>query len=236
MAQGRYDFDPHLFDSMNERDISMRQVLTAAREGQLTQDPWLDEYGDWRCKLRKRVAGKLIRVAVALESEGLLMASKETGRKGENLYHYRECGLDNIYLVNGVYHKTGLRGIRIHIENLDGLHCAIGRMLVDDKKRLNGRELRFLRHELNLTQENLAALLFTDPQSVARWEKGKTKVPGPADRLIRLLYKEHVNGNEAICEPLRKLAELDELMKDEDSPPVMFEESKNGWEAAEYAA
>ena len=54
------------------------------------------------------------------------MASKETVRESENLYHYRECGLDNIYLVNGVHHRTSPRGNRIHIENLDGRNLGMG--------------------------------------------------------------------------------------------------------------
>lgn len=100
------------------------------------------------------------------------------------------------------------------------------------KKRLNGRELRFLRHEINLTQENLAALLGTDAQNVARWEKGITKVPGPADRLIRLLYREHASGNMAIFEPLKELAELDELLNDDELAPVTFNDGEHGWEVA----
>ena len=32
-------------------------------------------------------------------------------------------------------------------------------------------------------------------QSVARWEKGKTAIPGAAKLLIWLLYDEKVNGN-----------------------------------------
>jgi hypothetical protein len=48
-------------------------VLTAVKEGHITEGPRLDEYGAWRCKLKKRVAGKLIRVAVALEADGLLI-------------------------------------------------------------------------------------------------------------------------------------------------------------------
>jgi putative transcriptional regulator len=164
------------------------------------------------------------------------MALKEKLQEQQALYHYRECGLDNICLVNGVRYKSSTKGVRIHIDDLEGLHLAIGRMLISEKKRLNGRDLRFLRHELNLTQEHLAALLYTDVQSIARWEKGKTKVPGPADRLIRLLYKERVNGNEGICEPLRKLAELDEMTNEDESPMVMFAESSQGWEVTNFAA
>ena len=151
---------------------------------------------------------------------------------GKELHQYKECGLDNIYLVGGVTRRKTPRGEVVHIEDVKGLHAAIGRMLVQEKKRLNGRELRFLRHEINLTQENLAALLGTDAQNVARWEKGKVKVPGPGDRLIRLLYREHASGNKAILEPLQELAGLDELLKDEELSPVIFNDGEHGWEIA----
>ncbi len=152
-------------------------------------------------------------------------------RMRKELHQYKQCGLDNIYLVNGVTRRPTPRGEVIHIEDVKGLHAAIGQMLVQERKRLNGRELRFLRHEINLTQENLAALLGTEAQNVARWEKGRTKVPpGPADRLIRLLYQEHANGNKAILEPLRELAELDEILNDDEISPVMFNDGAHGWE------
>lgn len=157
------------------------------------------------------------------------MTKREKIDRKRSAYHYRECGLDNIYLLNGVTWSKGKRGDWAHIEDVDGLHLAIGKMLISEKKRLNGRELRFLRHELNMTQDLVASLLYSDTQAVARWEKGKTKVPGPADRLIRLLYKEHVNGNKAISEPLKRLAELDELLHDQ-SRPVWFADGKHGWD------
>ena len=163
------------------------------------------------------------------------MVNMEKFKRTNSMYHYRECGLDNIFLLNGVTRSVGPRGERIHIEDIDGLHLAIGRMLIDEKKRLNGRELRFLRHELNMTQEVLAELLFTDVQSVARWEKGKTRLPGPADRLIRLLYREHTNGNKAISEPLKRLAELDEILHDDECYPVVFQDGKHGWDIASAA-
>jgi DNA-binding transcriptional regulator YiaG len=151
---------------------------------------------------------------------------------GKELYQYKACGLDNIYLVGGVTRRKTPRGEAIHIEDVKGLHAAIGQMLVQEKKKLNGRELRFLRHEINLTQENLGALLGTEAQNVARWEKGKTKVPGPADRLIRLLYREHASGNIEILEPLRELAELDELLNEDETSPVIFNDGEHGWEIA----
>ena len=147
-------------------------------------------------------------------------------------YNYTECGLTNVILVGGVTIKETPRGQVFHIDDQEGLHRVIADSLLSEKKRLSGRELRFLRHELNMTQGVLASLLGTDEQSVARWEKGQCKVPGPADRLIRFLYREKTNGNPAIVEPLQALAELDELMNGDDEPPMQFSPARNGWQRA----
>ena len=105
-------------------------------------------------------------------------------------------------------------------------------MLVHERKHLDGKEFRFLRHELNMTQQNLAALLGVDVQSIARWEKQKTEfVPGPAQRVIRLLYSEKVDGNQEICVPLERLAALDEMIADE--PEIDFQQDNDeGWQPA----
>ena len=72
-------------------------------------------------------------------------------------YHYRECGLDNIYLLNGFEYVETPRGMGVTIKARQGLHKAIGAMLVE-KRSLTGKEFRFLRHELTLTQANLAGM------------------------------------------------------------------------------
>lgn len=75
MEQGAFEFDPHCTAEMVLRDISMRQVLTAAKEGCINQGPELDEFGDWRCRIKKRVAGRLVRVVVAVQTEGILFVT-----------------------------------------------------------------------------------------------------------------------------------------------------------------
>jgi putative transcriptional regulator len=146
-------------------------------------------------------------------------------------YHYTECGLDNIYLVNGFDYVPTPRGMAVNIRNIEGLHRAIGQILVREKQNLTGREFRFLRHEMNLTQQNLAAVLRVDVQSVARWEKGQNKRPidGPAQGLIRVLYEQFIGGNEKITEPLKRLAELDEIMN-EDDEDIALEDTDHGWQ------
>jgi DNA-binding transcriptional regulator YiaG len=80
----------------------------------------------------------------------------------------------------------------VRINDIDGLHEAIGRTLITDKKNLSGREIRFLRHEMVMWQAMLAKLLEVSEQTIHRWEKGKAEVPKPAEALIRLLYREHI--------------------------------------------
>jgi len=148
-------------------------------------------------------------------------------------YHYRESGLDNVYLVNGYEYVDTPRGRAVKIRNIDGLHKAIGLMLVHEKKNLSGKEFRFLRHEMNMTQLDLAAILRVDVQSIARWEKGQTKRPidGPAQGLLRIMYQQYVTGDERITDPIKRLAELDEIMNDgRDEEHITFEDTDEGWQ------
>jgi len=148
------------------------------------------------------------------------------------LYHYKGCGLDNVWLKGGVNIVETPRGKAIQIENQKGLHKAIGHWLVHEKKNLTGKEFRFLRHEINLTQQYLAALLNTDVQNVGRWERDEgDKIPGPAQNIVRLLYEEKINDNRAICEPLARLAELDEQKTDEEED-IEMEAGPEGWSIA----
>jgi len=62
----------------------------------------------------------------------------------------------------------------------------------------------------------------------ARWEKGQTDVAGPADRLIRVLYREHIGGSREVRRLIDALAELDET----EHGRRCFEESADGWRTA----
>jgi putative transcriptional regulator len=145
-------------------------------------------------------------------------------------YHYTESGLDSVYLVNGYEIVETQDGRSIVIQDLDGLHRAIGRNLVAEKKRLNGKEARFLRTEMFLSQSLLARLLQEDEQTVARWEKGHTKIRGPADVTLRLLYLEHIGGDGKISDLLRDIADLDDDI--DRNCRFSLEETSSGWDLA----
>jgi putative transcriptional regulator len=134
------------------------------------------------------------------------------GHMNEQRLHYTACGLDNVYLLNGFhFHKTS-RGRVLKIDEQQDLHRAIGAFLIRQKRSLAGKELRFLRQELDLSQTRLASLLGESEQSVARREKGRktTERPTSQERLLRFLFEEHAHGNESLTEFLRALAEIDE--------------------------
>jgi len=106
---------------------------------------------------------------------------------GEPL-HYRACGLDDVYLVNGFTREQIDGEEAVAIEDLDGLWKAIGLALVEERKALAPKEVRFLRRHMDLTQAELGAELRVSDQTVARWEKGETPISGTADVLLRILF------------------------------------------------
>lgn len=153
----------------------------------------------------------------------------------ERPYRYTESGLDNIYLVNGYKFVETPRGRGVEIQDMEGLHRAIANILVRERKELTGREFRFLRHEINITQQALAALLGVTVLTVGRWEREEGEgVSGPAQRLIRLLYEEKINGNQEISEPLEKLAELDEMYGTAEE--ITLEKTPQDWQPTPAAA
>lgn len=58
--------EPHFQENMIERDIDMRSILEALRHGRGIGVPSLDEYGDWRIRMVRRVAGRSVAVTLAV--------------------------------------------------------------------------------------------------------------------------------------------------------------------------
>lgn len=127
-------------------------------------------------------------------------------------YHYTESGLDNIWLENGFEVIETPYGKAVSIKDTKGLHKVISQWLIAAQKPLNGAELRFIRLELDHTQKGLADLIGSTEQNIRRWEKTRTKaIPGPADRLVRALLNEYINGDGSLRALVDRLAELNEI-------------------------
>ncbi|GAB3487635.1 hypothetical protein GCM10027399_01620 [Curvibacter fontanus] len=96
------------------------------------------------------------------------------------MYHYTQCGLDNVWLENGYKGKKTAYGQAVAVEDADGLHQALE--LVAKQGRLNGKELKFLHVAMGLSQGRLGKLLGATEQSVSLCER-TGKVPQAAEKL-----------------------------------------------------
>ncbi|HQV03846.1 MULTISPECIES: hypothetical protein [unclassified Novosphingobium] len=144
------------------------------------------------------------------------------------MYHYRECGLRNVWLANGFDQHETPYGPGIAIHDLPGLHRAIARGLISKGGKLTGSELRFLRHEMDLSQARLASLLGNEAQTVALWEKRGTQ-PKIADRFIRALWREQDQGNAQIRAMIERLVDTD---AGEGEARIVAEQDDGGWKVA----
>jgi len=142
------------------------------------------------------------------------------------MYHYKECGLNNIQLANGYTITESASGTGVAIHDIDGLHRAIAKNLVLKEGSLTGREFRFLRLELDLSQKALGILMDKTDQAIAIWEKGGQSIPVLADKAIRDLYMESIQEG-AISGLLAKLAGLDRQIHELE---LSLEDTEQGWQ------
>lgn len=153
-------------------------------------------------------------------------------RQGEQVrepLHYPECGLDDVYLLNGYEITETAYGDGLSVTDVDGLRSAIAHSLATRKKILAGREVRFLRKEMDLTQSELGRLVGLDAQSVARWEKEQVCAKKrPAELLLRVLYLAKTDHNLNVERLLQELDELDARQ----SEKQVFKETNEGWRVA----
>lgn len=157
----------------------------------------------------------------------------------EKPYHYKECGLPNIYLANGYDLETVDGDEYVSIHNVDGLWRAIAMNLVSSQKLLSPSAIRFLRGQMDYTQAELADLLGVDDQTVARWEKAKARLPGPADRAIRVFYLASDAAGDEGRTMLGKLVEMVTDLVERDAPlkdDVVFSKHNSHWEPELAAA
>ena len=149
-------------------------------------------------------------------------------KKALQPYHYTQCGLDDVYLLNGYKRHQTPYGSGVTVENVEGLHSAIAEYICFNKAILSGKELRFLRKLMDLTQAELATWLGCDAQSIARWEKGKTEINGAANKLIRIAYLASCVGDINVAELIKNVSALDAKITERQ----LFEDTPEGWRVA----
>jgi len=145
------------------------------------------------------------------------------------MYHYRDCGLDNVYLKNGYNEIESAYGPACSINDLEGLHMAIGLQILECSERLTGQEIKFLRKEMDLSQAQLSEIIGVSENSIRGWENNRQVVTSPSDRLIRILYNEHATHGSEIRKALEKLSEM---TVSEHCLRIELEATDAGWKTA----
>ena len=107
-------------------------------------------------------------------------------------YRYEESGLDNVVLIDLPECVDDDGDECITIPNINVLHRAIAGAIVRHPKGMNGKELRFLRTEMGMTQAELARVVSREGLAIGRWERGERPIDTNAEALIRLLAKDRL--------------------------------------------
>ena len=141
------------------------------------------------------------------------------------MYHYTDGGLSNVWLANGYEIKKTPFGDAVTFHDGDGLTQAICQALSEKISVLTGIELRYIRSGgMDLSQPALGKLMGIDGQSIARWEKSG-KVPRWADKLVRLLFAAHAQGNEPICRVMDRIKIVECIVKQR----IVVQEERGHW-------
>lgn len=127
------------------------------------------------------------------------------------MYHYTACGLDNVWLANGYVERNTAYGKAVSVTKAQELHQLLACDLVRKRGNLTGKELRFLRVQMGLSQAGFAGMQGVSEQAVSLWER-TGKVPFANDRLTRMYYLAHVDGKTPLSKAIERLKTIESLV------------------------
>jgi DNA-binding transcriptional regulator YiaG len=127
------------------------------------------------------------------------------------MYHYTEIGLDNVWLENGYIERSTPYGKAVAVIDADELHRVVALRIVEKMGRVTGKELRFLRTMLDLSQAGLSKLLGVTEQAVSLWER-TGKVPKSSDTVVRVLVLAKLDGHKAVGDLLAQITTVERIV------------------------
>src|ERR1043165_8059120 len=136
-------------------------------------------------------------------------------------YKYTDCGLDNVSIEGISVLRDDGDEKSVTIPNINGLHRCIAHGIVSKKSGMTGKELRFLRTELGMTQAELAKVVNRESLTISRWERGEDVIDSNAQTLIRECANETLH--------LPKRSTVEEMsgwaVKPAETPPLVIDGS-----------
>lgn len=127
------------------------------------------------------------------------------------MYHYTTSGLDNVWLSNGYTVKQTPYGKAVAVVDADGLHQMLAIHLTEKPGRLNGKEFRFLRSLMCLSQQSLAKMVGVTEQALSLWER-TGKIPKSGDVVVRMLVLEKLTGDGKMSEIIDRVNTIERLV------------------------
>lgn len=146
------------------------------------------------------------------------------------MYHYTESGLTNVWLANGYKSVETPYGKGVSIEDADGLHHMLAIALTKKAGRLTGKEFRFLRTLLCLSQKSFADMVGVTEQSASLWER-TGKVPKGSDATMRMLALEKLMGDGKMSEVIDRINTVDRLVNQQ----IVATERNHKWKTKAQA-
>ena len=134
-------------------------------------------------------------------------------------FRYIASGLDNIVLV-GLKECIDEDGDPcIEIPHITELHRVIARGIVTRDHGMSGKELKFLRTEMGMTQAEVAKVVNREPLTIGRWERGEIEIDPNAEALLRLVAIERLGLKLEV--PVEQLSSW--CVQSADANPIMID-------------
>jgi DNA-binding transcriptional regulator YiaG len=112
--------------------------------------------------------------------------------KAKKEFHYTAIGLDNVILV-GLKESVDDNGDDcITIPHINELHRAIAKTIITRESGMSGKELKFLRTEMGMTQAELGKIVSREGLAIGRWERGEIPIEPNAEAIIRIVSSERL--------------------------------------------
>lgn len=147
------------------------------------------------------------------------------------MYHYTESGLDNVFLKNGYEETTEDGEELVSFTDVYNLHRLIASHIAHQDNPLSGKECRFLRVEMNMSQKTLALSFDVEAQTIARWEKEQSTIPRTSDVSLRAMYLESIDSESNTASLLKQIAENEGLIVRLELE-IEIEEMSQRWKSA----
>jgi len=144
------------------------------------------------------------------------------------MFNYINCGLSNIWLINGYQYKSLGTLTKVYITDISGLHRLIGNQLIKRRGCLVSAEMRFLRQEMALSRQSLGNKLGVEVAFIHQWEQHNTRLPRIADVSLRALYVCTLLDS---CETELAVHILSDAECESDTEIIVLSWSARGWQA-----